>query len=207
MELRPPKKSHPIPSVDSTKTSTTFVLVLGVSASSLKLRPATSIPSRTIPRLRRDSETSCCRITSDWHPRLSHDVASRLYNSHIALRLFNTLIALRLNCGARAFNSLGHTQRESSILQHNGERGYQPSETSAFVDVHVNDFVSVGSRHTARLFDRCGSCQAASPVFAARVEPRPPAKTKPLKTQTGAVPNRGHPSVDNCAKPGPSICW
>ena len=33
-----------------------------------------------------DSETSFCRATSDWHSRLSHAVALRLYTSHIAHR-------------------------------------------------------------------------------------------------------------------------
>ncbi len=50
-----------------------------------------------------DSETPFCRITSDWHPRLSHAVASRLYNSHIALRL---------NCEAMPCNGLGRQFEE-----------------------------------------------------------------------------------------------
>ncbi|MEN9556256.1 MAG: hypothetical protein RLZZ232_2542, partial [Planctomycetota bacterium] len=57
-----------------------------------------------------DSETSYCRVTSDWHPRLSHAVASRLYNSHSACRL---------NCEAMPCNSLGH----QSEVRSNGNVG------------------------------------------------------------------------------------
>jgi hypothetical protein len=57
-----------------------------------------------------DSETSFCRVTSDWHPRLSHDVASRLYYSHIAVRL---------NCEAMPCNRFGH----QSEVRSNGAVG------------------------------------------------------------------------------------
>jgi hypothetical protein len=57
-----------------------------------------------------DSETSYCRVTSDWHPRLSHAVASRLYNSHSACRL---------NCEAMPCNRFGH----QSEVRSNGAVG------------------------------------------------------------------------------------
>jgi len=118
MELRPPRQIQSIPihlcfsvSIRGSKIASprhdgriTDVkrvqtpIRFGQSVFTPVLKAARShMPSRC------DSETPFCRITSDWHPRLSHAVASRLYNSHIALRL---------NCEAMPCNGLGRQFEE-----------------------------------------------------------------------------------------------
>ena len=108
-----------------------------------------------------DSETSFCRVTSDWHPRLSHDVALRLYNS---------LIAVRLNCEAMPCNSLG---RQSEVRSNRDVGVAKQRHTCPSLCDHNNSDRHIEHEHSAnqrveRGDGKSGSVDSYRPVGALR---------------------------------------
>ena len=147
-----------------------------------------------------DSETPYCRVTSDWHPRLSHDVALRLYNS---------LISVRLNCEAMPCNSLG---RQSEVRSNRDVGVAKQRHTCPPLCDHNNSDRHIVHEHSAsqrgeRGDGKSGWAGSCRPVGALRGQHASFHGLTPMATSCrrsaaesqnawlAGLPNRGRPST------------
>ena len=154
-----------------------------------------------------DSETPYCRVTSDWHPRLSHTVA---------LRLCNSLIVLRLNCEAMPCNSL---ERQSEVRSNRDVGVAEQRHTCPPLCDHNNSDRHIEHERSASQRGECGDGKSGSvdsyrPVGALRGQHAAfhgltpmatPCRRSAAESQNAwlaGLPNRGRPSTSTSTRMG-----